>query len=62
MTSKNRIMIFGPKDDGDGEVLVISHPFRTEAHAIRHFQSAVIYSRGGTGLASVARVAPAPTI
>jgi hypothetical protein len=46
MTGKNRIMIFGPKDDGtyvvefktaDGDVLAISIP-RTEAHVIRHFQ------------------------
>ena len=44
--SKNRIMIFGPKDDGtyivefrtaDGEALAISIP-RSETHVIRHFQ------------------------
>jgi hypothetical protein len=43
---KNRIMIYGPKDDGtyivefmtaDGDVLSISIP-RTEAHVVRHFQ------------------------
>ena len=46
MTGKNRIMIFGPKDDGtyvvefrtaDGEVLSISIP-RTQAAVVRHFQ------------------------
>jgi hypothetical protein len=46
MTGKNRIMIFGPKDDGsyvvefrtaDGEVLSISIP-RNETAVIRHFQ------------------------
>jgi hypothetical protein len=44
---KNRIMIFGPKDDGTyvvefrtaaGEALAISIP-RTEASVIRHFRS-----------------------
>ena len=47
MTGKNRIMIFGPKDDGsyvvefrtaDGEVLSISVP-RNETAVIRHFQA-----------------------
>jgi hypothetical protein len=47
MTGKNRIMIFGPKDDGsyvvefrtaDGEVLSISIP-RNETAVIRHFQA-----------------------
>jgi hypothetical protein len=47
MTGKNRIMIFGPKDDGsyvvefrtaDGEVLSISIP-RSETAVIRHFQA-----------------------
>jgi hypothetical protein len=53
MTSapKNRIMIFGPKDDdtyvvefrtSDGEVLAISIP-GTEAHVIRHFQERMPY-------------------
>jgi hypothetical protein len=46
MTSKNRIMIYGPKDDGtyvvefmtaEGDVLSISIP-RSEAAVIRHFQ------------------------
>jgi hypothetical protein len=46
MTGKNRIMIFGPKDDGsyvvefrtaDGEVLSISIP-RNETAVVRHFQ------------------------
>jgi hypothetical protein len=46
MTGKNRIMIYGPKDDGtyvvefrtrEGDVLAISIP-RTEAHVVRHFQ------------------------
>jgi hypothetical protein len=45
-SGKNRIMIYGPKDDGtyvvefmtaDGDVLAISIP-STEAHVIRHFQ------------------------
>ena len=47
MTGKNRIMIFGPKDDGsyvvefrtaDGEVLSISIP-RNETAVIQHFQA-----------------------
>jgi hypothetical protein len=47
-TGKNRIMIYGPKDDGTyvvefrtaaGEALAISIP-RTEAGVIRHFKSA----------------------
>jgi hypothetical protein len=53
MTSagKNRIMIFGPKDDGtyvvefrtaEGEALAISIP-RTEACVIRHFQERMPY-------------------
>ena len=46
MTGKNRIMIYGPKDDGTyivefrtaaGEALAISVP-RGEASVIRHFQ------------------------
>jgi hypothetical protein len=46
MTGKNRIMIFGPKNDGTyvvefktaaGETLAISIP-RTETAVIRHFQ------------------------
>jgi len=46
MTGKNRIMFFGPKDDGtyvvefrtaDGEVLSISIP-RNETAVVRHFQ------------------------
>lgn len=49
MTGKNRIMIYGPKDDGtyvvefmtaEGDVLAISIP-RTEAHVIRHFQERI---------------------
>ena len=49
MTGKNRIMIFGPKDDrtyvvefmtAEGDVLAISIP-RTEAHVIRHFQERI---------------------
>ena len=48
---KNRIMIFGPKDDGtyvvefrtaEGEALAISIP-RSEAHVIRHFQERMPY-------------------
>jgi hypothetical protein len=55
---KNRIMIYGPKDDiygpkddgsyvvdfrtADGDVLSISIP-RTEAHVIRHFQKRISY-------------------
>jgi hypothetical protein len=51
MTGKNRIMIYGPKDDGtyvielmttEGNVLAISIP-RTEAHVIRHFQERMPY-------------------
>jgi hypothetical protein len=50
-TLKNRIMIFGPKDDGtyvvefrtsDGETLAISIP-RSEAHVIRHFKERMPY-------------------
>ena len=46
---KNRIMIFGPKDDGTyviefrtaaGDVLAISIP-RTETAVVRHFQERV---------------------
>jgi hypothetical protein len=46
MTGKNRIMIFGPKDDGtyiaefrtaSGEALAITIP-RNETAVIRHFQ------------------------
>jgi hypothetical protein len=51
MTGKNRIMIYGPKDDGSyvvefmtaaGDVLAISIP-RTETHVIRHFQERMPY-------------------
>jgi hypothetical protein len=51
MIGKNRIMIYGPKDDGtyvvefrtaDGDVLSISIP-RTETHVIRHFQERMPY-------------------
>jgi hypothetical protein len=51
MTGKNRIMIYGPKDDGtyvvefgtsEGDVLAISIP-RTESHVIRHFQERMPY-------------------
>jgi hypothetical protein len=51
MTGKNRIMIYGPKDDGtyvvefmtaEGDVLAISIP-RTEADVIRHFQERMPY-------------------
>jgi hypothetical protein len=50
-TGKNRIMIFGPKDDGTcvvefktarGESLAISVP-RTEAAVIGHFQERMPY-------------------
>ena len=50
-TGKNRIMIFGPKDDGTyvvefrtaaGEALAISIP-STEAGVIRHFQERMPY-------------------
>ena len=52
-TAKNRIMIFGPKDDGtyvvefrtaEGDVLAISIP-RTETCVIRHFQERMPYGR-----------------
>ena len=51
MTGKNRIMIYGPKNDGTyvvefktdaGEALAISIP-RTEAAVIRHFQQRMPY-------------------
>jgi hypothetical protein len=51
ITGKNRIMIYGPKDDGTyivefrtaaGEALAISIP-TTEAAAIRHFQERMPY-------------------
>ena len=51
ITGKNRIMIFGPKDDGtyvvefrtaEGAVLAISIP-RTEAAVVRHFQERMPY-------------------
>jgi hypothetical protein len=51
MTGKNRIMIYGPKDDGTyvvefrttaGDVLAIPIP-RTEAAVIRHFQERIPY-------------------
>jgi hypothetical protein len=47
MTGRNRIMIYGPKEDGsyvvefrtaDGEVLLVSIP-RDETAVIRHFQA-----------------------
>jgi hypothetical protein len=52
MTGKNRIMIYGPKDDGtyvvefrtsEGDVLATSIP-RTESHVIRHFQERMPYT------------------
>jgi hypothetical protein len=51
MTGKNRMMIYGPKDDGtyvvefrtaDGDVLAISI-LRTETPVIRHFQERMSY-------------------
>ena len=51
MMGKNRIMIYGPKDDGTyvvefrtaaGKVLAISIP-RTECAVIRHFQERMQY-------------------
>ena len=51
MTGKNRIMIYGPKNDGtyvvefrtaEGELLAISIP-RTETAVIRHFQERMPY-------------------
>ena len=51
MMGKNRIMIYGPKDDGTyvvefrtaaGETLAISIP-RTEAAVVRHFQERMPY-------------------
>jgi hypothetical protein len=51
MTGKNRIMIFGPKDDGtyvvefrtaEGEALAMSIP-RSEAAVIQHFQERMPY-------------------
>jgi hypothetical protein len=61
MTGKNRIMIFGPKDDStyvvefrtaDGEALAISIP-RSETAVIRHLQERMPY-----GLAKAAGFAP----
>jgi hypothetical protein len=51
MDGKNRIMVFGPKEDGTyvvefktaaGEAMAISIP-RTEAAVIRHFQERMPY-------------------
>jgi len=51
MTGKNRIMIYGPKDDGTyivefrtaaGEALAISIP-RSEASVVRYFQERMPY-------------------
>jgi hypothetical protein len=51
MSGKNRIMIYGPKNDGtyivefrtaEGETLAISIP-RTETAVIRHFQERMPY-------------------
>jgi hypothetical protein len=51
MMGKNRIMIYGPKDDGtyvvefrtaEGETLAISIQ-RTEAAVVRHFQERMPY-------------------
>jgi hypothetical protein len=51
MTKHNRVMIYGPKDDGsylvelwtaDGESLAISIP-RTKAGVIKHFQAWMPY-------------------
>ena len=51
MTDKNRIMIYGPKNDAtyvvefktaEGEALAISIP-RTETAVIRHFQERMPY-------------------
>jgi hypothetical protein len=51
VTGKNRIMIYGPKDDdtyvvefrtAQGDVLAISIP-RTEAHVVWHFQERMPY-------------------
>ena len=50
-SGRNRIMIYGPKDDGTyivefrtaaGEALAISIP-RTEASVVRHFQERMPY-------------------
>jgi hypothetical protein len=51
MTGRNRIMIYGPKEDGsyvvefrtaDGDVLAISIP-RNETAVIKHFQERMPY-------------------
>jgi len=51
VSGKNRMMIFGPKNDGTyivefitaaGEALAITIP-RTEAGVIRHFQERMLY-------------------
>jgi hypothetical protein len=61
MAGRNRIMIYGPKDDGtyvvefmtaDGDVLSISIP-RTETHVIRHFQERSLMGYSCQMLASI---------
>ena len=62
-TGKNRIMIFGPKDDGTyvvefrtaaGEALAISIP-RNEAGVIRHFQERMRLNRAGYSVRNFGR-------
>jgi hypothetical protein len=66
MTDKNRITIYGPKDDGTyvlefrtaaGEVLATSIP-RTEAAVIRHFRNAYLYFRRMVGQELLPRPTP----
>jgi hypothetical protein len=66
MTRKNRIMIYGPKDDGtylvefrtaEGDVLAISIP-RTESAVLRHFQD-LSWPRSAADAARARRTPPA---
>jgi hypothetical protein len=67
VTGKNRIMIYGPKNDGTyvvefrtakGEVLAISIP-RTETAVIEHFQEsrAALQWKGGMPMSTIAAAA-----
>jgi hypothetical protein len=67
MIGKNRIMIYGPKEDGtyvvefrtsEGDVLAISIP-RGEAGVIRHFQERMPYGLSVLDDRSAGTVAPA---
>jgi hypothetical protein len=62
-TGNNRIMIFGPKDDGTyviefrtaaGEALAISIP-RTEVSVVRYFQERIPYGLAGRSVRTPSR-------